>query len=56
LLGKNKEQVIGKNKRELYGNVSDEFPERFDEVAKSGKPAHFEVHGSGLNKFYDVYP
>ena len=55
LLGKSKEQIIGKSRKELFGDVSDEFPSRFDQVAKSGKPAHFETHGAGLNKFYDVY-
>ncbi len=55
LLGKSKEQIIGKSRRELFGDISDEFPERFDHVAKSGKPDHFEQYGAGLNKFYDVY-
>ncbi len=55
LLGKSKEQIIGKSRKDLFGEVIDEFPERFDNVAKSGKSAHFEMHGSGLNKYYDVY-
>ena len=55
LLGKSKEQIIDKSRKELFGDVSDEFPERFDQVAKSGEPVHFETHGAGLNKFYDVY-
>ena len=55
LTGKSKEQLIGKSRKELFGDVNDEFPQRFDGVAKTGKPAHFEIYGAALQKYYDVY-
>jgi len=30
LLGKTKAQIIGKSRKELFGDVKDDFPERFD--------------------------
>ena len=55
LIGKSQEDIIGKSRRELFGNVSDEFPAKFYEVLKTGQPAHFQSHGAALNKHYDVY-
>jgi PAS domain-containing protein len=55
LIGKSKAQIIGKSRKELLGDVSDEFPERFDNVVKTGEPAHFESYGSALEKYFEVY-
>ncbi len=55
LIGKSREQIIGKSRKQLFGNLYDEFPSKFDQVARSSKPAHFEGYGAALNKYYDVY-
>ncbi len=55
LLGKSREQLIGKSRKELFGDVFDELPKKFDDVVKTGKPAHYEGYGAALKKYYDIY-
>jgi PAS domain S-box-containing protein len=55
LIGKPRGDIIGKSRRELFGNITDEFPAKFYEVIQTGEPAHFQSQGAGLKKVYDVY-
>lgn len=56
VLGKRKEQMIGKSRKELFGHVIfDDLLEKFDNVVKTGRPSHFERYGSALQKYYNVY-
>jgi PAS domain-containing protein len=54
LIGKKREQTIGKSGREFFGDA-DDFPTKFYEVIKTGRPIHFQSLGAALNKHYDVY-
>ena len=55
LMGKSADQVVGRSRKEVFGEINDEFPERFDRVIQTGEPVHFETYGAGLDKYYDVY-
>jgi len=55
LLGKRREQLIGKSRKEVFGDIFDELPEKFDNVVKTGKPSHFEAYSAALQKYYDIY-
>ena len=55
LIGKPKEEIIGRSRKQLFGNISDEFPEKFCEVAQTGKPQHFQSYDAAFKRYYDVY-
>jgi PAS domain-containing protein len=54
--GVNREQILGKSLFEVFPNASPTTIKKYDEVAISGQPAHFEVFSQSVNnKYLDVY-
>ena len=48
LVGKTREQLVGKRAKDLFGMVENYWIEVYDKVAKTGKSMHFENYGSEL--------
>ena len=55
LMHKSKEEIVGKGRKQIFGSLFDDFPEKFDKILKTGKPLHFQTFGSGLKKYYEIY-
>lgn len=55
LIGKTREQLVSKTTKELFKNLKDEYPEKFDKVLKTGEPSHLEIYGPALQRYYDAY-
>ena len=55
LVGKTREQLVGKRAKDLFGMVENYWIEVYDKVAKTGKSMHYENYGSELDKWYDIY-
>jgi PAS domain S-box-containing protein len=55
LMGKSKAELIGKSRKQIFGDTPDDFPSRFDAVLKTGQSTRFQTFGPGLRKYYDVY-
>lgn len=58
LFGKSKEEIVGKTRNQLFGDLTDQRDtifETYEKIVKSGKPAHFETYDSKLGKYYDAY-
>ena len=54
LTGFKKEDIIGKNRRDLKIDINDEWINIFNEVYLTGKPSHFEKYHASFNKYLDV--
>ena len=55
LMGKGKDEIIGKTRKQIFGDTPDDFPSKLDAVLKSGNSTRFQTFGPGLKKYYDVY-
>jgi len=55
LVGKTKEQIVDKRVKKLFGIVEDYWIKVYDEVAKTGEPAHFENYGAELLFRSEIY-
>jgi PAS domain S-box-containing protein len=55
LMGKGRAEIIGKTRKQIFGDTPDDFPAKLDAVLKTGKSARFQTFGPGLKKYYDVY-
>lgn len=53
LIGKSKDELIGKRVRELF-NIKGHWFSFFDKVYQTGEPVRFEIVGDILDRFYDV--
>jgi two-component sensor histidine kinase len=53
--GIKQEQLLGRTMRETFPNVSPIALEKFNEVALSGKPIHFEIFSKVANGYFDIY-
>ena len=54
-LGIKREQLLGKTMRETFPNVSSIALEKYNEVALSGQPTHFEIFSKIANRYLDIY-
>jgi PAS domain S-box-containing protein len=57
LLKLKREDIVGKTVNELFNNVGnrEKNSELYDDVAVSGKPAHFEHYNERLRKYFEFY-
>ena len=54
LIGKPKNEIVGKLATEIYGLEEAPFLHIYSEVAETGRPASFESYFAPINKFLDV--
>jgi two-component system, cell cycle sensor histidine kinase and response regulator CckA len=54
MTGSRKEQVIGKNVRDLFPAREVSWVEQFEQVARTGRPLTFHFHAPSLGKHFDV--
>lgn len=58
LFGKKRQDIVGKTRNELFGNTQandDIIIKTYQQIAQTGKPAHFESIDSSMGKYYDTY-
>jgi PAS domain S-box-containing protein len=55
ILGVKREQILGKTMLEVFPNVNPIAIEKYNEVALSGKPTHFEIGSEIAHKYLDIY-
>lgn len=54
LLNMDRDQIIGKRAKELFGTVEDYWIEALDQVNKTKEPMHITNYSAELDKYYDV--
>ncbi len=55
LVGKTREQLVGKQVIKELWPVEQYWLDMFDQVLKTGEPAHCDNYGSAFDKFYELY-
>jgi PAS domain S-box-containing protein len=56
LIGKPPEQIIGKTLKEVFNNIIFKaYQENYQEVIRTGKPAHYQVFSTVLKKYLEIY-
>lgn len=54
LTGLKKENMIGKNIKQIFGVIEDYWLEIYQKVVETGEPAHYENHGGELDRHFDL--